>query len=135
MLLPMLLVLFLLLVSFFWIDCQSSLRMIYRLLHKTRMIIIGIILLDTLNNGCLSIVFEEVTQHSQDSKKYNNQKLGNKMEGDTKDSTIHGSKYREIELISKKVKDNVFKRRNWSLHSVKILTLILLLKNLFHKRI
>ena len=99
------------------------------------MIIIGIILLDTLNNGCLSIVFEEVNQHSQDSKKYNNQKLGNKMEGDTKDSTIHGSKYREIELISKKVKDNVFKRRNWSLHSVKILTLILLLKNLFHKRI
>ena len=131
----MLLVLFLLLVSFFLIDCQSSLHMIYRLLHKTRMIIIGIILLDTLNNGCLSIVFEEVNQHSQDSKKYNNQKLGNKMEGDTKDSTIHGSKYREIELISKKVKDNVFKRRNWSLHSVKILTLILLLKNLFHKRI
>ena len=36
------------------------------------------------------------------SKNYKTEKLGNKMEGDTEDSTVQCSKDTEIELISKK---------------------------------
>ena len=42
-------------------------------------------------------------QHSQHPKNYKNQKLGNKMEVSTEDSTVRGFKDRGIELISIKV--------------------------------
>ena len=42
-------------------------------------------------------------QHSQHPKIYKNQKLRNKMEGDTEDSTVQASKDREINLYSRKV--------------------------------
>ena len=42
-------------------------------------------------------------QHSQHPTTYKNQKLGNRIEGDTEDSTIQGLKDREIDLISTKV--------------------------------
>ena len=56
-------------------------------------------------------------QHWQHAKNYKNQELGNKMESDTEHSTVQDSKDREINLISRKVwrkiKEKVFKRRNW----------------------
>ena len=42
-------------------------------------------------------------QHSQNLKNYKNEELRNKVEGDTKNSTVQGSKDREIELISREV--------------------------------
>ena len=42
-------------------------------------------------------------QYSWHPKNYKNQKLGNKMEGDTEDSTAQGLKDREIDLISRKI--------------------------------
>ena len=57
------------------------------------------------------------------------------VEGNTENSTVQGTKNSEVELISSKVwrkrKEKVFKRKNWLIHSVKVM-LILLLKNLFH---
>lgn len=74
-------------------------------------------------------------QYSQHPKSYKNKKPGNKMEGNTENSTVQGTKNSEVELISSKVwrkrKEKVFKRKNWLIHSVKVM-LILLLKNLFH---
>ena len=78
---------------------------------------IGPISLDTWKNVCVT-AFEYLTcitficyfeyvihgnQHSQHSKNYKNQELGNKMEGDTEDSTAEGLKDREIDLIRRKV--------------------------------
>ena len=75
-------------------------------------------------------------QHSQHPKNYKNQNLGIKMEGDTKDSSVEGSKDREIELIRRKawrrIKEEVFKKRNW-LFNLKLM-LILLLENLSHQK-
>ena len=41
-------------------------------------------------------------QHPQLSKNYKNEKLGNKLRGDTEDSTVQGLKDREIDVISRK---------------------------------
>ena len=60
------------------------------------------------------------------------------MEDDTEVSTVKGSKDGEIHLISRnvlrKIKEKVFKRRNWLIHNVKV-TLKSLLKNLFDQKI
>ena len=42
-------------------------------------------------------------QHSQHLSNYKNQKLGNRMEGDTEYLTVQDSEDREIDLISRKV--------------------------------
>ena len=42
-------------------------------------------------------------QHSRHLRNYKNQKLGNRMEGDTEDLTVQGLEEREIDLISRKV--------------------------------
>ena len=41
-------------------------------------------------------------QHSWLSKNYKYEKLGNKLRGDTEDSTVQGLRDREIDIISKK---------------------------------
>ena len=42
-------------------------------------------------------------QHSEHLRNYKNQKLGNKMAGDTEDLTVQGLEDREIDLISRKI--------------------------------
>ena len=59
----------------------------------------------------------------------------NNMESDTEDSAVQGSKDKEIVLISKvSRKKKVFKRRNWGMHNVKVIS-IRLLRNLPHPNI
>ena len=98
------------------------------LLSRKRVTKTGTIPSDTLKKRCITSIFMRVThvtpcdlpnsvnQHSQRLKNYNNNKLGNKIEGDTEDSTVQSSKDIEIELISRKVrrkmKEKVFKRIN-----------------------
>ena len=57
------------------------------------------------------------------------------MEGDTENSTVHGWRNEEIDSLRRKsrrkIKEKLFKRRNWLIHNVKVI-LILLLKRLSH---
>ena len=57
------------------------------------------------------------------------------MEGDTENSIVHGWRNEEIDSLRRKsrrkIKEKLFKRRNWLIHNVKVI-LILLLKRLSH---
>ena len=53
---------------------------------------------------CYAMCFTiHINQHSQHLRNYKNQRLGNRMEGDTEDLTVQGLEDREIDLISRKV--------------------------------
>ena len=99
---------------------------------------IGPVWLDTRKKVCVNNVFKDVTSDAYDPCNsiyfalfavtsiqiiQRITKIRNKMEGNTKDSTVQDSKDREIDLISRKVwrkiKSKVFKRRSWLINNVK----------------
>ena len=73
-------------------------------------------------------------QHSQHPKNYENQKLGNKIEDDTEDSTVQVLKHRNRVDKQKSLKKNKRKGVNQELIVTQCESYILLLKNLSHQK-
>ena len=92
-------------VSVFGPTAKNFLCMSYRLLPKTCVTNTGLISLNTLKKVCVILsmrVTYLIASHSQHPKNFEDEKLENKIDGDTEDSTAPGSTDKVIGLIKRK---------------------------------